>query len=152
MALSGDAAACPNAAAEDGNCTRISCMAPPQLSASQYIKLRKSSEAGLFVLSTCGVCPGPRAAFCRLFDEDAALVRRIEFMLFPAATECGVCGCANSIFTFEVSGLVSSLLAECRRRAAARASTAAAAVVQQATANLRVLEPTSSVSPVICRR
>src|SRR5215831_2000562 len=143
MARSGDAAACSNAAAEDGNCTRISSMAPPQLSASQYIKLRKSSEAGLLVVATCGARRAPRAEFCRVFDEDATLVRGTELMLFKGATGGGICGRANSIITFEVS----SLLAEWRRRAAARASTVAVAVVQQTTLNLRVLDSTSSVSP-----
>src|SRR5215469_13668676 len=106
MALSGDAAACSNAAAEDGNCTRISCMAPPQLSASQYIKLRKSSEAGLFVVAACAARRAPPAEFCRVFDEDAALVRRTEFVLFTGATGGGICGRGNSIFTFEVSILL----------------------------------------------
>jgi len=105
MALSGDAAACSNAAAEDGNRTRISCKAPPQLSASQYIKLRKSSEAGLFVVATCGARLAARAEFCRVFHEDAALVRGTEFMLFTGATG-GICGRADSIFAFEVSSLL----------------------------------------------
>src|SRR5215469_6357137 len=103
MALSGDAAAASNAAAEDGNCTRISCMAPPQLSASQYIKLRKSSEAGLFVVATCGARRSWRAARCGVFGEEAALVQGTLFAPFSGVPGCAIGGCADSILKSEAS-------------------------------------------------
>ena len=73
-------------------------MAPPQLSASQYSKLRKSSEAGLFVVAA-------REARPRVFGEDTAAVLGTVFALFPEASGCANGGSDDSFFKFEVSNL-----------------------------------------------
>jgi hypothetical protein len=80
-------------------------MAPPQLSASQYIKLRKSSEAGLFVAAGCGARRACRAECSRVFGEEAAFVQGTRFALFSEVPGCAIGRCADSIVKFEVSSL-----------------------------------------------